>query len=290
MAVVRDRALLLRRYPYSESSLVVHACTREHGRVHLIAKGVFRPTSRYYAALDYFDTLELEWDHNPERELSSLRAGLVLRRRRAISEDLAAFDAAMAVIELSDVASRPAHRDDALFDHLQSALDALASLAGRESIESREPRESRESSDSSAASGAARADLVQVWFELAFLDHVGLQISLAGCASCGGAAPALHERRAAFSAAAGGRLCEACAKACRASGLRVGTMPVEVLDDARAILAAHGGAKLARDQSDRVRDLVERFLDYHLETRVRMHRAFLASPNRNARRSSSPAR
>ncbi len=287
MAVVRDRALLLRRYPYSESSLVVHACTREHGRVHLIAKGVYRPTSRYYAALDYFDTLELEWDHNPQRELSSLRAGLVVRRRRAISEDLAAFDAAMAVIELSDVASRPAHRDDALFDHLESALDALASLACRESVES---RESRESFESSAASGAARADLVQVWFELAFLDHVGLRISLASCASCGGAAPALHERRAAFSAAAGGRLCEACAKACRASGLRVGTMPIEVLDDARALLAGHGGAKLARDRSDRVRDLVERFLDYHLESRVRMHRAFLASPNRNARRSNSPAR
>jgi hypothetical protein len=38
---------------------------------------------------------------------------------------------------------------------------------------------------------------------------------------------------------------------------------------------------LAQDRIDRVRDFVGRFLDYHLETRPRTHRAFLAAPNRN---------
>ena len=46
MAIVQDRALLLKRYPFSESSLVAHLCTREHGRVHVLAKGAYRPTSR----------------------------------------------------------------------------------------------------------------------------------------------------------------------------------------------------------------------------------------------------
>ena len=59
MPHVSDRALLLRRFPYGESSLVVQALTREHGRVHLIAKGVYRPSARFYAALDLFDTLEI---------------------------------------------------------------------------------------------------------------------------------------------------------------------------------------------------------------------------------------
>ena len=33
---------------------------------------------------------------------------------------------------------------------------------------------------------------------------------------------------------------------------------------------------------NRVRDFVERFLDYHLEARPRSHREFLAVPNRNS--------
>ena len=87
MAIVRDRALLLKRYPFSESSLVVHLCTRDHGRIHLLAKGAYRPTSRYFAVLDFLDTLEIEWDHVPRRDLANLRSGTILERRRAIPDE-----------------------------------------------------------------------------------------------------------------------------------------------------------------------------------------------------------
>ena len=56
MPTVRDDALILRRFSFGETSLVVQVLTREHGRVHLIARGAYRPKSRYYAALDLFDT------------------------------------------------------------------------------------------------------------------------------------------------------------------------------------------------------------------------------------------
>jgi DNA repair protein RecO (recombination protein O) len=274
MPIVRDRALLLRRYPYGESSLVVHLCTRQHGRVHLIAKGAYRPTSRYFAVLDYFDTLEVEWDHHPQRELSNLRSGSIEARRRAISEDVDAFGTAMSMIELTDLASRPEQREEPLFDLLEESLDRLGSAA---------------------SSGVARGfQLIRLAFELHFLRHVGLGIALERCASCGGPAPALGEDRlrAAFSAGAGGRLCPGCARARRADGLRVGTMPVEVLEDAGRILSARDWSPVAgsRERLERARDLVERFLDHHLETRVRTHRGFLAHPNRNARRASSSAR
>ena len=63
-----DRALILRRFAFGESSLVLQVLTRELGRVHLIAKGAYRPTSRYYAALDLFDTLDLDWSEQRGRE------------------------------------------------------------------------------------------------------------------------------------------------------------------------------------------------------------------------------
>lgn len=274
MTIVRDRALLLKRYPFSESSLVAHLCSREHGRVHLLAKGAYRPTSRYYAVLDFLDTLEIEWDEVPRRDLANLRAGTISTRRRAIPDDRSRWFAANGMLELADMASRPAHRDPALFDLLEGGLNELEAQ--------RSP-----------------ADVVLVAFELAYLEVLGLYPALLDCAACGGAAPpvvasaqggsrGMGRSRAAFSAGAGGRLCRACAEEARASGRRVGTLPVATLEDASSFSrsgpgrAAGAGPGLSQARLDRVRDFVGRFLDYHLEARPRTHRAFLAHENRNA--------
>jgi len=266
--VLRDRALLLKRFAFSESSLVAHLCTREHGRIHVLAKGAYRTTSRYFAVLDFLDSLEIEWQHDPRRDLGTLRGGSVSVRRRRIPEDREAWSAAGTMLELADLASRPGHPDPELHDLLEGGLAELD--AGR---------------SGSAATLAA--------FELAYLVVLGLAPSLETCAACGGEAPPLHSpaaqrtgavSRAAFSAGAGGRLCRRCAEEARAAGRRVGTLPVETLDDARAFLArgAAAGDRLPPARVDRVRDFAGRFLDYHLETRPRTHRAFLSTPNRNA--------
>jgi DNA repair protein RecO (recombination protein O) len=262
MPVARDRALVLKRFAFSESSLVVHACTREHGRVHLLAKGAYRPTSRYFAVLDLLDTLELEWQHDPRRELGTLRAGSVevLRRRIPSRGDL--WTTAGTMLELADLASRPSHPDPELFDLLERGLSTLDS-------------------------GEAGADGSLAAFELGYLAVLGLAPALDTCAACGREAPPVlagAEPRAVFSAGAGGRLCRRCADEARASGRRVGTLPVRTLEDARAFLeeGARAGDRLSSDRIDRVRDFAGRFLDYHLEARPRTHRSFLATPNRNA--------
>ena len=105
--------------------------------------------------------------------------------------------------------------------------------------------------------------------------------------ACGKDAPPIvrtPEVRAAFSAGAGGRLCRACAVEARSAGRRVGTLPVTVLDDGRLLADPEAKIPPALDtrRIEAVRDFVGRFLDYHLETRPKSQRAFLATPNRNA--------
>ncbi len=272
--------MLFSRHPFGESSLIVHGLTAAHGRVHWIAKGVYRPTSRYFAMLDLFDTLELEWDANPRRELATLRAGRIVRRRRGLTSDLSAYQSGLSVLELIGLVSHPSQSDSTLFELCEEALDELEVL--------------RE-----------RADLTLVVFELALLQNLGLAPALETCAACGGAAPPVKSsaqsaadariefgrQRVAFSAGAGGRLCRTCAEEARAHGRRVGTLPMQVLDDARELVRAGFGrasalsqesTALSQDRIDRVRDFVERFMDYHLERQPRTHKAFLSTPNRNA--------
>ncbi|MBL8860246.1 MAG: DNA repair protein RecO [Planctomycetes bacterium] len=267
MAPVVDRALCLRRHPFSESSLVVHVLTAEHGRVHLLARGAYRPASRYFAVLDLFDELELEWDASPRHELQNLRAGSVRVRRRVIRTDIDRYRAAVSVLELSDIAARHMSHDPRAFALADESLTALE-----------------------LAESPAEETLVR--FQLGLLAHLGLEPALARCAACGHKAPAVMQKpepRAAFSAGAGGRLCKDCATEARAAGRRVGTLPVSVLEDGR--LLADSQARISPPLSalrlERVRDFVGRFLDYHLETRPKSHRAFLAAPNRNALASAS---
>ena len=276
MVARTDSALILRRFAYGESSLVLQVLAREHGRVHLIAKGAYRPTSRYFAALDLFDTLELTWSEQRGRELQPLSAARIVGRRAGLSREGLRYRAALTVLELAGAAAREGRPERGLFDLSRAALDALAS--------------------------DLPADAVVVAFELGFLADLGLAPALLACASCGRAArrragalgargPAAGGPRSDFSAGAGGRLCAACAREARAAGRRVGTLPLDVLELAARLGEGAPGdvahLRAALEGSDaagleRTRDFVARFLEYHLEARPRSYRRLLAAGHRNA--------
>jgi len=299
MPVRHDRALVLRRHPWSESSLVAHVATAGHGRVHLLARGAFRTSSRFYCVLDLFDTLELEWSQSPGRELADLRSGDVRTRRPHIAGSLAAYRAATTVLELVDLASRFGPPDARLFARAEEALDELDGTAAAERsgatwndtdiplLEDVPPRNTPPRPDSAppeVPSALPSPDLVLAHFELDYLDHQGFTPALVTCAACGNPAPptSAHDPRVPFSAGAGGRLCARCAEEARARGLRVGTLPTRVLEDAQLVQSGNWPLDTAPERIERVRDWIERFLDYHLETRPRSHRAFLSVHNRNA--------
>jgi DNA repair protein RecO len=61
MAEVEDHALLLRRIPYSDTSLVCHFLTQEHGRVTLMARGARRTKSPFRGALAPLYVLNIRW-------------------------------------------------------------------------------------------------------------------------------------------------------------------------------------------------------------------------------------
>jgi DNA repair protein RecO (recombination protein O) len=245
-----DRALVLRRFPYGESSLVVHLLTRQHGRVAALAKGAYRPRSRYCGVLDLFDTLEVEWRGGRGAGLALVAEAGIAVRRRALSRDLDRYRAALAVLELSGLGARERHEEARLFDLAERALDLLQDPGA-------DPR------------------VALVAFDLRFLQAMGLAPALEACAACGRAVPDPSDAAAPvpFSSGAGGRLCGSCAREARASGRSVAGIPLHVVREARSLMRAPAralvGVRVAPERMERVRALVQRFLDYHLETRPR---------------------
>jgi len=254
-------ALLLARHPFGESSLVVHALGRRAGRLHLLARGAYRPTSGYFAVLDLFDTLALGWSPPRTGDLGRLSAASIVVRRRRLPRDLAAYRAGLGVLELVDLVTRPGAPQPGLFELAAPALDRLDT-------------------------GAADPELEVAALGLRTLALLGLEPALLGCASCGREAPAARgERdRTAFSAAAGGRLCRACAARARSEGARTGWLEARTLEAAAAALR-RGAAAVPPGRSAAVRDFARRFLEHHLEVRPR---AFLRAPAPRRRAPAAP--
>src|SRR4029079_6718836 len=77
--VAEQSGFVLHTYPYSETSLVVEAFTREHGRVPLVAKGAKRPRSAWRGVLMPFQPLSLSWSGSGEVKTLGGAAGAARR-------------------------------------------------------------------------------------------------------------------------------------------------------------------------------------------------------------------
>jgi DNA repair protein RecO (recombination protein O) len=269
-ARARSPALLLERYPYGESSLVVHLLTPAHGRVHALAKGCYRPGAASYCALDLFDTLEVDFAPRQGGGLATLRSARVLRRRAGLAFDLERYRCALAHVELVAIAAREGHEETGLYATLERALERLLDPRCDPAVE-------------------------RIVFDLAFLQNLGLAPALEACATCGRAAAA--RAGSSWSRAAGGVLCERCAGEARRAGRALETPAPAVLAIARALsppaaspttrsTTARTGApappptrqgtpsiKMQPAQSSAVRAFVESFLFHHLEQAPRSRRA-----------------
>lgn len=258
-ARARERMLVLRRFPYGESSLVLHVLGEQHGRQALLAKGAYRPSSGYFAVFDLFDTLRVTCGAARGDGLALVTAAEVLVRRPALARDLERYRAASALLELAHLAGREGAPEPGLFPWLEGGLELLLNPA-------------------------VPAPLASVHGDLTLLAATGLEPALVHCASCGARAGA--EREAAFAPGLGGRLCARCAGEARARGRALEFQPAALLRIAaslrQATPATLAHTHLPPQSLARLRAFVGRFLEYHLETRLRSRRAPSTAPTGSA--------
>ena len=121
---------VLHTHPYRESSLIVEAITRDHGRIALMARGARRPKSALRGILLSFQPLLLSWSGRGElRTLTRAEWHGAYRPLRG--------RALICGFYLNELLLKLLHREDPherLFDAYQQALAGLAAGPGREGI------------------------------------------------------------------------------------------------------------------------------------------------------------
>ncbi len=223
--LVRTRALVLRSYPYSESSKVLRLFSSEHGLVSTIAKGAQRPRSRFGGLLEPFTEGTAEFYHREGRDLHTLSGWDLIRSRQQLGRDLTAFAGASLLAELVLRQSGP-QPAPALFATLVEAFDGLAESPG----------------------GAAGLTIAAAWRTIAIL---GYAPQTRFCVACGSALEDGDVAR--FDAVGGG----CCCAGCRPRGRPLAPEPRLEL---RRMLHEEGPLLPAADDTALQRALLEAFL------------------------------
>ena len=171
---------MLRKLDYGEADRIFTLLTRTHGKVGAIAKGVRRPQSKLGPSLELYGHVDVL--------LAKGRGELdvVAQVQRVpgyrIEGDVERMAHAALIAELTERVCEDRHPLDGVYELAVMALDELASES--------DPRRA------------------SAYFLMAALDLLGYAPQLASCASC---EKPLAAKPAAFSAEAGGFLCDRCA-------------------------------------------------------------------------------
>ena len=176
----RAEAIVLRTVDFGEADRVLVLFTRHFGKVHVVAKGIRRATSRMAGHAEPLTHATYQLARG--RELDVLTGAEARALYPTLRADLSLIAAGWYVAELADRFTVERAPTAPLFDLVETALRHL---------------------DSGYPSG-----LVCRWFDLHLLDRSGFRPELFACVVCRGG---LREVANAWSAPAGGVVCADCA-------------------------------------------------------------------------------
>lgn len=198
MSLISDKAIVLRRLDYSETSQILALFTREHGQVRVIAKGIKRGTrSRFAVGIDLLELGQVVWSARADRpqNLAILTEWKQVDAFIGLRAQLERLHAAQYAAEITSELTVDQDAHPALFDALQVLLKKLSVV-------------SCESSVGGPQIFNPLADLCE--FQRTLLIEIGLMPRADSCVGCRSAITPAAAQGVYFTSHEGGLLCRDC--------------------------------------------------------------------------------
>jgi len=271
MAAEKARAIVIRTFPFGDTSCVVTLFTREYGKLRALAKGAWRPKSGFDAALDLLSICQVLVLRKSSDALD-LVTEACLEHRFRVGRSQAAFLGGMDVAELLDALTADGDPQSELFDVAHATLRTLSA-----------PRHAHDQDAIANELSDSHVRALVTHTELAVLRLVGHAPALVRCAECRG--PIANGVRFAFGMLDGGVLCEQC----RRGKLAVVSVSSDCLAALRLLAAAPDAWRslaMPPQVDSEVRAVMNTLLSHLLGRRPRV--APLLQPRSRPRPSRSP--
>ncbi len=121
----KSRAILIRRYRFSETSLICVWITDRHGKVKTSARGALQPKSPFRGKLDLFFDNDIAFDPPRTGDLNSLREAVIRHPFDGLGTQYANLSTAAYFGDLTDLATESGAPADDIFDLLERAVTYL---------------------------------------------------------------------------------------------------------------------------------------------------------------------
>ena len=125
--IINTSAVVLKSFPYGETSIIARCYTKDHGKVSLIVKGARRkksPMAAYFQPMNYLDIV---YYYRQTRSLQSVSKASFVEIWSDLNQDLKKIAHGLAVIELTEKTNTENDPHPELFDELVSVLKAFNS-------------------------------------------------------------------------------------------------------------------------------------------------------------------
>jgi DNA repair protein RecO (recombination protein O) len=123
--IIKDRSVVLKTYPYGESSVIAVVLTRSHGKVRLLVKGARSPKSAHAGSLRTGSVSEVVFYYRPERGLQLLKEVETVGTIEAADDDLERLCLFQAGLEVVDRSVVERDSDERVFDMIESFMKVL---------------------------------------------------------------------------------------------------------------------------------------------------------------------
>lgn len=127
--IVKDRAVMLKTFPYGESSVVAVALTRSHGKVRFLAKGARSPKSALQGSLMTGSVSEVVFYFRQDRGLQILKEIDATGGYEGTGGDLERLCLLQAGLEIVDGSVVERESDERVFDMIESFMRLLPGAA-----------------------------------------------------------------------------------------------------------------------------------------------------------------
>lgn len=118
-------AIITRLTRLTDTSLIVHWFSEDHGLIKTVAKGALRPKSAFAGKLDLFFGGEIDFSHARRGELHGLREVSIEHWREGLRKNYNATLLAAYCCQLLETSVEPEHPDPPLYDLLVRALNHI---------------------------------------------------------------------------------------------------------------------------------------------------------------------
>jgi len=125
--IINTSAVVLRSFPYGETSIIARCYTKDHGKVSLIVKGARRKKSPMVAYFQSMNYLDIVYYYRETRSLQSVSKATFVEIWSDLNQDLKKIAYGLAVIELTEKTNTENDPHPELFDELVAVLKAFNS-------------------------------------------------------------------------------------------------------------------------------------------------------------------